>query len=555
MPILDLHEDDMISAAQAAPAVPPRKQEPAFSAWGLLKAPARGVTAGAAEATGSTADILGAFGQISAAAGARSGGMFSSQTDAERRETAKQAKAIEQQGPDFRSEAGGLFRGVAKEYMPDPLTSHAAEVVTADFFRVAGKAVTAGLTVGPVAGAVVAGAEEGFTAADKLAEQGVDVGTRTAVGAVTGAVTALGFALPVAGKTVGKTVGLALAGGPASFVAQQAATREILQNADYSKLADQYDPFDPVGLTLSTLVPLGFGAAAMRGAASRAAGGKPVPEVAPAPPEVVDAARVQLLRETSDAARVTPPEDFAGAQAHDAAVGKALEQLAGGQRVEVPDLPEPVALQITEALAPKLEAARAELDAVLPRADAPAAPEVPPMAPIAPEAPARFDIDTLARQAGELLSDGRSPAEIIGRMQASGQAIAPELQNMLVGAGEFVRRMPELIDQFRALEASNKGAPVQNLIADAVERMRAGQPPDAGPVPANALQARLDAEIVGNPSALDTKMPTAFDLDGKVSESVTVREFLDAVKAEADQEAADANLLQVAANCLLTSGA
>ncbi|MFX6949717.1 hypothetical protein ABTH81_21820, partial [Acinetobacter baumannii] len=46
---------------------------------------------------------------------------------------------------------------------------------------------------------------------------------------------------------------------------QQAATRSILQNAGYDKIAEQYDPFDPVGLAVATLIPAGFGAYASRG--------------------------------------------------------------------------------------------------------------------------------------------------------------------------------------------------------------------------------------------------------------------------------------------------
>ena len=44
---------------------------------------------------------------------------------------------------------------------------------------------------------------------------------------------------------LGQTWALHWLADPVSFVTQQAATREILQRADYGKLADQYDPFDP----------------------------------------------------------------------------------------------------------------------------------------------------------------------------------------------------------------------------------------------------------------------------------------------------------------------
>lgn len=712
----------------AAPPVAPRKQEPSFSVWRTLKGTVKAVPAGVAEATGSTADILGAFGSVTAATQPGAGGMFSLGTEADRKQKADAAKKLTEQGPDFRGEAGSLFRGVAEDYMPDPKTAHGAEVAVAEFARLATKAIAGSVTLGPVAGALVAGAEEGFTAADKLAAQGVDVGTRTKVGALTGAVTGFGFALPIAGRTVAQTAGLVAVGGPGSFVVQNAGTREILNRADYGQLADQYDPLDPVGLALSTLIPLGFGAVAMRNAARSAKAGtpQPVPEVAPmpaAPPaEVVDAARVQLLREQVDAHRATPPEDFAGARAHEAAVSQALEQISAGQLVRVADLPADVGATIADTMGQRLAQVMVESrkvpdlaefvresGAVMPdtpeqaaargnafitwikragginfaekfdivgergirgnyagiftktgqsldtlatsavqagyltRADVDAATdnggtralaelirravngeklltveqaeaariadakiagmrqavdqmetelralgvdpapargnphllaqyldenrlalvnarlaeagEAPPVADVDGPAVKRFDIDALAVKADDLLMEWGNPAEAVARAKAEGQAISPELQNMLVAAAEFAGRIPDLIQQFRALEAQGRGTPIPNLIADTVDAMRASQSADAGRAAGNPLQARLDEATMRNPDALDVRMPTDFDAQGKVSEAVTAREFLDRVKAEADQEAADADLLQVAANCFLNVGA
>lgn len=357
----------------------PKPQAPAFSTWGLTRAVDRGARAGVAEGIASTAEVLGAFGQVMAATGATGQGMFASPTEAEREETKRQREAIATQGVDFRSDAGRSFRNVAKDLMPDPVTAHGAEVAVAEFARLGGKAITAGVALGPVAGAVVAGAEEGFTEAEKLAQQGVDVGTRTQVGAVTSVLTALGFGIPVAGKTVAGTVGLAVAGGPATFITQQAATREILQGAGYDKLADQYDPFDPVGLTLSTLLPLGFGALAMRSAArgraaqadtrvADAAREADLPavertQVAKAVDELqVDAARVNLLRENVAAQRLTPANDLRGLELHETAVARAIDQLADGQRVDVSDLiPPNAAAGAMDNLVARLDANRAEL--------------------------------------------------------------------------------------------------------------------------------------------------------------------------------------------------
>lgn len=528
---------DQTIADMAARPVAPKPQAPAFSVWGVVRGAGRGVPAGAAEAIASTAEILGAFGQVSAATGAKAGGMFSMQTEAERAETEKQAKAIREEGVDFRSEAGVSFRNVARDYMPDPVTAHGAEMAVAEFARLGTKAIAAGITMGPLAGAGVAGVEEGFTEAEKLAQQGVDVETRTKVGAVTGALTGASFAIPVAGKTVAGTVGLALAGGPAAFIGQNAATREILANAGYDRLADQYDPLDPTGILLSTIVPLGFGAMAMRSAA-RSKGGA-LPPVAD--DASVDAARVSLLRENVDAARVTPPEDLIGAQAHETAVAKAIDQMSAGQKVEVSDvIPESAAAQITETMAARMEGLRQEVEAMRVAGDLPEPPRV---------EPARYDINRLADEAGALL-DGRPVGEVIGKLKASGVEVSPELQNMLIGVSEFAGRVPELLDSFRKAEGQ-KQAPVQDLIADAVESMRA---PKEGETKVNPLQARIDSLIIGKPNALDEKMPTAFDDQGRVTESISMREYLDTVTRESQQDAADAELIQVAANCFLSGG-
>ena len=363
MSLLDTNSDELIAAAEQAPA-PIQRKEPTqrFSTWRMLGAAPKGVAAGAAEATGSTADILGAFGQALATTGGSGKGMFATPTPEERKQTNEATDKLLKEGIDYNSEAGRLFRNVSADYTPDAQTTHAAEGYMFNFARVAGKAFTSAVTMGNIPGAVVAGLEEGFTQSDMLGQQGVDLATRTKLGAVTAVTNAVGFALPVAGKTWAQTIALGVAGGPASFIAQNAATREILQAADYSKLADQYDPLDPVGLALSTLLPLGFGALAMRGAKVKpgveAKGpmpdGTPPPDTAPpkmAPPDdLVDAARVNLVREHMDA---TNPKagDLEASTAHSEAYTKAMEQQAEGRPVNIMDVApkiEPIAGKATD---------------------------------------------------------------------------------------------------------------------------------------------------------------------------------------------------------------
>jgi len=394
---------------------PPKQRVPSFSVWGAMKAAPRAVAAGAAEASASSIELFSGLSKVDVSPEM----MAASETEEGRAKIQKQAQQTLATG--FRdNEVARSLRNVAGDYLPDPVTAHGAEVAVAELFRMGGKAIAAGVTLGPVAGAIVAGAEEGFTTSEKLAEQGVDVATRSKVGGVTGLITGAGFALPVAGPTWKATAGLALAGGPVSFSAQQAATRAILEGADYTKQAQQYDPFDPVGLTLSTLIPLGFGALAMRGGARVAAeagrAGETRADAATAPVDTVpaagtisdqatvDAARVNLLREVSDAHRTTPPEDLAGATFHQTAISRAIDQLAEGSRVQIEDvLTEPAMTRAAGMMAERLRplaAAVEEMRAEL--ADLPPATERMPLAveraesgqieaatppPVTPEAP------------------------------------------------------------------------------------------------------------------------------------------------------------------------
>ncbi len=189
----------------------------------------------------------------------------------ERREAGEAARQQVQSGEAFSSENGTALRATARSMMPDPATSNAVENVLFSGARGLTKAFGYSIAATPFVGATLFGADEAMTEADKLKAEGVDIGTRTKVGALTGVFAGAGAALPVAGRTISQTAALVVAGGPGAFVAQQAATRAILRDADYSKISDQYDPFDPVGLAVSAIVPGAFGALHMRGGAKPAA--------------------------------------------------------------------------------------------------------------------------------------------------------------------------------------------------------------------------------------------------------------------------------------------
>lgn len=406
----------------------PKPQAPRFSMWGTLTAaPIRGTIAGlVAQNLGSTADVLGAFGSVLGATPASGGGMFATQTPDERKQTLEAADRLRTSGPDYMSDGGRSFRNVAADYMPDPVTAHASEVAVANLFRVGSKAIAAAALLGPVAGAAVSGAEEGFTAADELAQKGVDLDTRTAVGALTAGVQAATFALPVAGQTWKQTTALALGGGPVAFVGQQAATREILQRADYSKLAEQYDPFDPVGLTLSTILPLGFGAMAMRGTRGRAA---EVPPVERVDDEAVDAARTSLLADQVAVTRPVDPADLQANAQHEQAYSRALDQMASGQRVEVSDIApmagaERIRADMETALAPVARAI--EEDAA---ARVEAAPVVMPE-PVKPAEPAPEANTAEGAGAQKLPSESPELDARVAEIEASAPTMMVQLEGM-----------------------------------------------------------------------------------------------------------------------------
>ena len=299
MSILELHSPDTLAAMPAR--IDVLRPEPKFSAWSMLTAAPRGVAAAGAEISASALELLQPFGATM--------GRLAGETPAD---------------DMARRMADEVRNGVREGLAPKPEDASAAEQVLYGFARGASKVVL-GAPAGP-AGFALAGGEEALTATRELQRQGVDDSTALKAGAVQGAGLALA-ALPLAGKTLQQTLGLYLAGGPGGFVAQQALTREILRQGGYDQIAEGYDPFDPVGLAVSTLVPAVFTAAALRGQRRAAVVSR----------EAEDAARVLLQVEQRDASNPAPNVPRA-ADAHEAALVKAEEQMARGDAVEVADV-------------------------------------------------------------------------------------------------------------------------------------------------------------------------------------------------------------------------
>lgn len=269
--------DDRVARPVAQP-----KQAASFSAWNTIKAPVTGIVAGANESVGFATDVLGAFGEVQAGFGLQADPslLFDSRQRRERIEQGQASRNEVMSGEAFSTELGSDLRATARSYMPDPNTSNVAEDLLFGASRFLTKAVGYSVAASPFVGATLTGIDEGMTEADRLKAQGVDIGTRTQVGTVAGLSAAAATALPISGRTIPQTVGLYVVGGPGAFIAQQAASKAILENADYSKIAEQYNPFDPVGLTFSALVPAPFAAYGVRNIRARAAAPAPGDPVA-----------------------------------------------------------------------------------------------------------------------------------------------------------------------------------------------------------------------------------------------------------------------------------
>lgn len=261
------------------------------------------------------------------------------------------------------------IRDAIKEFTPNPETTGAASMILHDVTRFVGKAAAYSALGGTPAAVAGMGLDEGRNEALRRMDEGVDPTTAAKLGAVKGLASAAAVALPVAGRTIPQTVGLAVAGGPGGYIAEQATARRILENADYLAEADKVDPFDPLGLGVSFLGPLLFGAGAH---AVRRARGRAEVKVQEPPkaagdagaplPEHVDAAHVAILQGQREAAGLHAADDMPARVAHAEALDTASRQLAAGERVSVADLAPPAALPFDT---PAARAALDQLDALM----------------------------------------------------------------------------------------------------------------------------------------------------------------------------------------------
>ncbi|SPV05788.1 lytic transglycosylase domain-containing protein [Burkholderia cenocepacia] len=283
----DPYAQDTLRAIEAANAnplpSPPAPQPNQFLS--TVSAPLRGVGAAALEVGAFGFDSIKAFGDVVAGYTANTDPslLTDPQAQAKRWQEGEQARANLTSGASFSSTIGDNLYGFSSGLAPDPATSNVAEQVMFGLSRGLTKYFGMSIASGnPFIGAALTGASEGESASQSLRERGVDISTRSAVGAVAGTGAALAGVVPVAGSTLGRTIAIGLAAGPGLQVAQTAVTKAVLQSANYQQLSDQYDPFDPVALTVSAATAGIFGALGYRGVRAEAQARAAAPQIDPA---------------------------------------------------------------------------------------------------------------------------------------------------------------------------------------------------------------------------------------------------------------------------------
>lgn len=254
---------------------------------------------------------------------------------------------------DERAQADAQLRAAVDYWRPNPETVSTASRIVHEVSRVIGKvAIVGSLTRSPLATAAAVGADEGGATYLDLRDQGVDPATAAKVGAVSGVSTAVGIALPASAPTLAGKAALVAVGGPGSFVAENVAAREILRAADFGEIAERYDPTDPTGLVVSTLVS---------GVAATVGG-----RIKPTRTQI-DAAQVTLRNQELQAKSLADSADPVLATAHLRALDETRAAIDEGRPVNAASLA-PIDTQRAGAELAALREAADEIEQLAPRA-------------------------------------------------------------------------------------------------------------------------------------------------------------------------------------------
>ena len=150
-------------------------------------------------------------------------------------------------------------------------------------------------------------------------------------------------------------------------------------------------------------------------------------------------------------------------------------------------------------------------------------------------------IQLLAQEAAGHLEENKTPANVVAKLTEAGKTVSPELNNMLIATHQLGDKVPDLVKKAEEISASNPKALPHDVIADALDQVKAES---AAEKPAQAAIDRAAAEVsMLNPDLL-------VQLDG-MEAPVRVGDLLEQVKREADEEVRDSKLVEVAATCAL----
>lgn len=480
-----LYPSETDAALQARVQFPDPEPKPKASAWAqigeMVKAPYQGAAQGVNQALRVATNIVGSM---------------------------PSAPSVREKNRQITEAIDERLRENVEFWNADPVASTTASMVLQQGSRlltkVAGYSLAGGVP-GAIAGTAI---DEGGTGYLEARDKGVDKTTAAKVGAVRGVTAGAGVALPVVGRTAAQTLGLVVLGGPGSFMAEQALTRDILETANYPELAKQYDPTDPLGLTLSIAIPGTIGAAAH---AIRVR--KPAAAALADSPEHLEAAHVAFRDETTRAATLAEPGDIPAAAAHAEQLRATARALEDGERVEATRaaVPPARAEAVLQEVRTRFESARPEIEA--------AAREVRPIETPTPgtsvDAPAavaaRFsEPDTVVPVPGAARQSFETMAQQLGA--------PPEVMQMVTAAAEALQRVTEMAQ--RAAEPQTQ--PRASALAPA-EQVIATRP---------ELPVRLD----------DAGPPVA------------ARDVVEQVRAEAARDRQDSRAFVAAIECALRSG-
>ena len=165
----------------------------------------------------------------------------------------------EQAAKKFETKAKERRSVVREDYTPKPETTGMAGQILYGFgvmgLKQLGYSVVSGFN--PIGGAILTGVDYGVNEAGNLRDKGVKPEVATKAGITSGVMTAGGLLLPgaaPAGKFNPSRLTSAAWGAGANAVmdsGEKGIINYILQNANYSDIAKEYDPLDAAGLTAS----------------------------------------------------------------------------------------------------------------------------------------------------------------------------------------------------------------------------------------------------------------------------------------------------------------